>query len=179
MTNRCEADTERRQRAAADDTVTQDLGNGMQRMVTFQVGYDHRPFPEDCGGGGHGRHGMTLRFILRGPHGAVQWVAYLMNMIPGNVNIMGEVESEHPVSVVAVLDRSLGDAMATDLGYHSLVPQWEGQEEYKRECKLLPEGYCYYDGSSVNAVPVLAAFLQHGPHAVWASLARYYKEVLT
>jgi hypothetical protein len=148
------------------------VGN-IERRIVFEVGYDHRAFPDECGGGGHGQHGMNMRWVLIGPKGAVQWLVYMTNWVPGNVR-HGEVGAEHPVSIVPV-NRVIGDGMAADIGYHSPVPLWEGQEEYGHmKCELLPEGECYYDGSGVNAEPLLEAFLAHGPHAVWAALARYY-----
>lgn len=181
IANRCKTDTARRQRAAADDTITEELGNGMKRSVQFDVGYDHIAFPEDCGGGGHGKHGMTIRFLLTGPHGVVQWVVNLPNWIPGHVDITDNVTVTQSVSAVTIDPRRyrFGDGMPVDLGYHSPTPRWEGQEQYGRQCDYLPEGYCYYDGSSLNAGSILAAFLEHGPHVVWASLARYYTDVLT
>lgn len=94
--NPCKADLERRQRAMRDDTVTERFGN-FERSVTFEVGYDHRAHPEACGGGGHGQHGMTLRFILKGPSGATQFVMYATNWVPGRVHRLGTIEaSEQP-----------------------------------------------------------------------------------
>lgn len=120
---------------------------------------------------------MNLRFNLIGPKGAVQWMANMTNWTPGNV-IHGTVQADQPVSLVPVTAMGrIGDGMATDMGYHSPRPLWDGQEEYGRmDCHLLPGGECYYDGSGLNAEPVLEAFLAHGPHAVWAALARYYTE---
>jgi hypothetical protein len=171
--NPCVADNERRERAQRDSSISEQFGD-MVRSVQFQVGYDHMAFPEACGGGGHGRHGMSLRWVLSGPHGAVQWVLNMFNWIPGNV-AYGMIENKGPWSAVPA-HRTIGDGMAVDLGYHSPVPLWEGQGKQPSECDLLPEGYCYYDGSALNAEPVLEAFLAHGPHAVWASLGRYYSE---
>ena len=174
--NRCHADRVRRERAAAgSDFIVRD--GPMERRISFEVGYDHTSHPEDCGGGGHGRHGMTMAFILLGPNGAVQWKINMLNWYPGNIDTMGTVGATSPVSVIPA-NRQVGDTYAQDLGYHSPKPRYEGQEEYGHmECHLLPEGYCYYDGSGLNAGPVLGAFLEHGPMAVWATLARYYGEL--
>lgn len=175
--NPCKADNERRQRAFRDATVAERFGN-FERSVTFEVGYDHRSHPEACGGGGHGQSGMTMRWILKGPDGATQFCAYMPNWVPGHVNRIGGVQPEGDISVVHVGRTLNEDLMGTDLGYHSPKPQWEGQEQYGRDdCHLLDGGTCYYDGSGLNAEPVLAAFLDHGPHAVWVALARYYAEL--
>jgi hypothetical protein len=169
--DQCEADMKRLERARNDSAlITRD--GVMERRIVFEVGYDHRSF-----GCGHGQHGMTMRFLLYLPPGWVQWAANLPNWVPGNVGDTG-VGAEHPVSLVPARYRQIGDGMATDLGYHSPTPRYEGQEEYGRmDCNLLPEGTCYYDGSGLNAEPVLEAFLMHGPMAVWSTLARYHAEV--
>jgi hypothetical protein len=173
--NRCKADHARRERAMQGSELISREGT-MERRIGFEVGYDHTEFPEECGGGGHGRHGMTMAFILIGPSGAVQWKINMLNWYPGNVAHL-DIPATEPISAVPANPR-LGDTMAIDLGYHSPKPRWEGQEEYGHmECHLLPEGSCFYDGSGLNAVPILEAFLSHGPMAVWAALARYYSAV--
>lgn len=170
--NRCEADLVRRQRALRGAGLRERVGR-MERVISFEAGYDHRGFPQDCGGGGHGAHGMTIRFTLLGPAGAVHWVFYANNWVPGNVDRIGEARTEVPASAYApaLLDY---DALAVALGYHSPTPLYGGQEE--RECHILPGGRCHYDGSGLNAKPTLARFFEHGPTAVWADLATYYCE---
>jgi hypothetical protein len=168
----CEQDLERVERARHESALISRAGV-MERRIDFDAGYDHRHF-----GCGHGQHGMTVRFILGLPGGFVQWVFNMPNWVPGNVGIIGDVGSMHGQSIVPATNRPLGDGMATDLGYHSPTPRYEGQEQYGRaDCYLLPEGSCYYDGSGLNAVPILEAFLLYGPMAVWAALARYHTDL--
>lgn len=166
---RCEADLERHSRAASGSTLIERTPP-MERRIEFQVGYDHRRFT--CG---HGCHGMSLRFIFLGPAGATQWMANMPNWMPGNTDIIGNIQGELPISFVPTSNQ-IGDGYPVDLGYHSPRPLYEGHEGRDR-CIYLPEGTCYYDGSGLNAQPVLEAFLEHGPMAVWATLARYYNEV--
>lgn len=175
----CAEDLERIERARRDNVVWEAIGPDTRRGVSFDVGHDHSNFG-DCPGGGHGIAGMKVRFLLQGPAGVVQWVAYMNNWIPGNVDWLGTVRAEWSLSLVPVRHEDLGDGMAFDLGYHRPTPpDWDEDGSTRMEtCHLLPEGYCYYDGSSLNAQPVLEAFLEHGPHAVWAALARYYQEAL-
>lgn len=173
VANRCKADSARRERAWTDCALSERFGD-MERRISFEVGYDHRAFPDDCEGGGHGQHGMNMRWTLIGPRGAVQWLCYMLSWVPGNVH-HGGVESLGPVSLIPAPPNGLDDGMAADLGYHAPTPRYEDQPQMK--CEYLPQGYCYYDGSGLNAEPVLEAFLAHGPHAVWASLARYYGEL--
>lgn len=175
VTNRCKQDRERRERAWTDCGLTEKVGN-MERTISFEVGYDHRSFPEDCGGGGHGQHGMSIRFVLKGPAGAVQWLVNMHHWVPGNVHY-GHVETtdNQPVSLVPLKYPQVGDGMATDLGYHSPREMYEGQYGPREDCEYI-DGPCWYDGSGLNAEPILEAFLSHGPHAVWAALARYYMQ---
>jgi hypothetical protein len=167
---RCREDLVRLERTRNDSTLVVRDGP-MERRVEFAPGHDHRSF--DCG---HGVNGMTIRFILVGPAGAVQWVLNAPNWVPDNV-WHGQVGVIHDVSLVpVVVPRPLGDGNAWDLGYHAPAEQYEGQTVM--ECDLLPSGYCFYDGSGLNAEPILVAFLLHGPMAVWAALSRYYGEIL-
>jgi hypothetical protein len=174
--NRCETDRDRRRRASRDKGLTEVVGE-MRRTIQFDVGYDHRAFPEECGGGGHGQHGMTMGFLLQGPHGVVQWSVNMPNWVPGNV-VHGGVPSEFLSAVPAY--PQISDLYADSLGYHSPTPLHEWQKDYGRDdCMMLPDGICFYDESSLNAEPMLEAFLAHGPHAVWALLGDYYASTFT
>jgi hypothetical protein len=134
--DRCQEDKKRRVEALRDAGVTQDLGNGMSRRVDFYVGYDHRAFPDDCGGGGHGQHGMEMAFYLIGPVGAVQWKVAMPAWTPRPVGVTGNLEH--------VAMRGIADIYAVDLGYHWPKPRYDRQEPM--ECDLLPGGRCFYDG---------------------------------
>lgn len=174
--NPCEADWERRKRAIETADFTNRDGE-MTRTITFEVGYDHREFARACGGGGHGQHGMLLRFMLQGSAGAVQWVINMPNWVPGNTTaFIGDVNAISPVSIVVPTNREIGDIIVMDLGYHSPKPQHKSQPG-NTDCHILPEGTCYYDGSSYNAKPILVAFLEHGPGAVWEALDHYYEDI--
>ena len=94
-TGRCVRDFERRKKASEDDSISEVVGEFTRRM-TWTVGFDHRAFPDDCGGGGHGQHGMELRFILIGADGAVQWMVNWGDMVPGNVDSIGGVPHVTP-----------------------------------------------------------------------------------
>lgn len=173
---RCEDDGARRKRAALDAGLVERRGT-MERRIYFEVGYDHRDFG-DCGDGSrgaqHGQHGMGLRFVLVGPAGAVGWLALLANLVPGNVHD-GHVDAIGDVSFVPV--RSGGsDAMTAGVSFHTPGPFYAGQDG-PQPCEYLPGGVCYSDVTYTGADPLMAAFLDHGPHAVWAALARFYSEV--
>ncbi len=124
---------------------------------------------------------MTLRFTLIGPKGAVAWYGVMTNWVPGNIQ-HGHVEAERfedgqvMPSLYVPADSRFGDGYAGSVSYHSPVPTYEGQQG-RDNCHLLPEGTCYWDEGYMAAEPVLEAFLNHGPHAVWVCLARHYQEM--
>jgi hypothetical protein len=94
--------------------------------------------------------------------------------------------------------------MAADLGYHSRVPMYEGQEpmgstNYKFDideskeglerfqstqtatgtftpCQYLDGAPCYYDGSGLHAEKVLQMLVEEGGEAVWAYMEACYHE---
>lgn len=176
----CEEATEVRARALGHPWLIEQLGV-MERRIGFFAGYDHSDLT--CGDGSwgqqHGRHGMDVRFILKGPHGAVQFVFNLLSFVPGNTDIIDLVRPTGPaVAIVPVTTPSFGDAMPVDLGYHSPRELYGGQLS-PGDCELLDGARCYYDGSGLNAGPVLAAFLLHGPMAIWAALGDYYAVIFS
>jgi hypothetical protein len=128
-----------------------------ERAVLFQPGYrtDRKTY---------GKHGMDITWYLRGPRGVTQF-AMSTGWVPGQSGIEPSISDCYP--------------MATDLGYHALCPQYEGQEQYGRtDCHVLPEDVtCYYDGSGLNAEPVLTRFLVEGEPAIWRALAEYHDEL--
>ena len=118
--------------------------DGLEQAVVFEPGYNKR-------GSQYGVHGMGIRFLLRGPKGCTQFV---MNTgwVPGES--MG-------------LTTFNMFPMAVDLGYHAVVPQYgdlndpdEDWRPYTLDCVYLPSGKCYYDGSGLNAEPVMVAFIK-------------------
>ena len=168
---RCLEAQERRKESFKSRVAVTEKWGDFERWIEFIPGYDHRAFPKDCGGGGHGQHGMEMAWYLRGELGVVQWKVCFIQAVPGNVGTLGNVPVRHA---------NVDDIMAVDLGYHSPKPRWEGQEDYGRmDCDLLPGGECYYDGSGLNAGPVLERFINEGPGAVWSELVDYYHSVFS
>jgi hypothetical protein len=164
----CRSDLERRQRAWANRTALRMTNDAFEYRIDFMPGYDHWRKPEY--GCDHGRHGMEMVWLVIGPLGAVQWKVVALDWMPGAVDEMGIARGAH--------SGDLGAIYSADLGYHSPKPLSEYQAEWGRDdCDLLPGGVCFYDGSGLNAGPILAEFLAHGPHAVWAALTAYYREV--
>lgn len=125
---------------------------GLERAVAFEPGYNDR-------GGPYGVHGMDIRWMLRGPKGAVQ---FLMSTgwVPGEKGVPPQISDLYP--------------SGSDLGYHARVPQWEGQEIYGHESCDVLGGRCYYDGSGLAARDLLREFTREGERVIWTALeARY------
>ena len=133
----------------------------LERAVIFQPGYlDPRTGPNS-----YGRHGMEIKWLLRGPRGATQFLMYT-DWVPGQKDRNPRVADMFP--------------MAADLGYHARVPQYEGAEEWglHERCEYLT-GRCYYDGSGLQAQPVLDRFIRDGEQAIWDALEDRYAALMT
>lgn len=124
----------------------------VRRPVEFTPGYDKRTE-------GYGVHGMSIRFLAVGEAGAVQFV---MNTgwVPG---LPARPAGLYPYAV--------------DLGYHWPTSRYEGMSRFE-DCDVLGDGGCFYDGSGLNAEPVMQAFIRDGEPAVWAALENYYADLV-
>ena len=139
--------------------------DGLERAVVFQPGYN-------SGSREYGVHGMEIRWLLRGPNGAAQCV-FFTDWTPG------ELKPGHglPPRGYPPLPRRQYP-MGADLGYHALVPQYEGQENYARaDCDVIPGGICYYDGSGMASELLAKEFTEHGEPVIWAALEAQYADL--
>ena len=131
-----------------------------ERITRWQPAYDKRDADPAKN---YGIHGMTLRFILKGERGATQFVIYT-NWHLRHIQDERDGRQRHHFSC---------HPMPADLGYHSPTALYEGQTG-RGDCDLLPDGKCFYDGSTLNAEPVYWRFVAEGEDAVWAELEDYY-----
>jgi hypothetical protein len=130
----------------------------MERLITFKPAYDKR---DDDPSKDLGVHGVTLRMVLKGKGGAYHFVLYTNWQLP-------HVRKEWRLSFAGPLP--------ADAGYHSPIPQYEGQELSQEHCEYLDGQPCYYDGSALYADKVFKMLVEHGSEAVWEELERLYKE---
>jgi len=65
--------------------------------------------------------------------------------------------------------------MAADLGYHSPAPHYD--DHGKMDCEKMEQGFCYYDGSSLNAERVMRKLTSEGSEAVWKELEEYWDDL--
>ena len=135
-----------------------------EKIVQFSAAYDKRdPDPKkNCG-----IHGVTIRFIYKGDKGATQFVLYTNWQLPHVTEEQRKNMSQDKYF--------LFEPLPADLGYHSPIPQYEGQTCVQDECEYLDGKPCYYDGSALQAARVYKRLLEEGEDGVWAELADTYE----
>lgn len=141
----------------------------MERIITFQPAFDKR---HEDPKKNYGIHGVTMRMVLVGEKGATQFVLYTGWHLP---HVRDEREMQTMAEPTRIMIEILARPLPADLGYHSLVPQYEGQEKMEH-CDYF-EGGCYYDGSGLAAEEVFDLLVSDGSDAVWKRLGEEYKRV--
>lgn len=136
----------------------------LQKSVEFIPAYDKRNLDPKKN---YGIHGVSLRFVLKGEKGAVQFVVYTNWQLP---HVQAEFDSE-PLNQFPYMFHK---PMPADLGYHSYIPHYNGQTISRESCEYLDGEPCYYDGSGLNAEPVFDVLLKEGDKGVWRELTKYY-----
>lgn len=140
-----------------------------QRIVEFNPAFDRRdPDPSK----NYGIHGVTIRFLLKGDNGVVQFVLHTNWHLP-HVTKETLAKCKRDPSLFDVLLMP----MPSDLGYHSPVPMYDGQTMMIESCPVLDGKPCYYDGSSLNAEPIYEVLLREGHNGVWQELEKYYNRI--
>lgn len=140
------------------------------RELLIYPGFDKRnPEPSK----NYGIHGCEVVFYIHSPRRSktVQFKAYT-DWLPLNVQ---EEEHNKSGSYNPTATHVGVQPMGADLGYHSPKPMYKGQT--RMDCDLSKRGYCYYDGSSLNADRVRDVMLKEGSEGVWRELEEYYNEI--
>lgn len=133
-----------------------------EKTIEFSPAYDRRdPDPKKDYGVG----AVDIRFILKGKRGAVQFLL-------GTGWFLPETNEEYKARGVNL---SKDYPRAWDIGYHSPKPMYEGHSPITDKCNIL-NGKCFYDGSTLNADPILNILLREGSDGVWKELEKYYHE---
>ena len=132
----------------------------MEKIIKFSKAFDERhPDPKK----NYGIHGVDLRMVLKGELGAVQFVLYTQWHLPG-------VREE-----LKLKDRILSEPLPADVGYHSPIPQYEGQETLTDSCEYLDGKPCYYDGSGLMANDAFDVLTREGCDGLWKYLEDKYE----
>lgn len=148
----------------------------MKHIVEFNSGFDCSKFQciaDDarCKPGSpmyHGKSGLTIRFVVKGTHGAVQFLL--------NTDIFPQHKKPSPIGV-RHCEYGNGGIFPMDMGYHSKEPRYKGQEQSQESCEYCDGLPCYYDGSGLNAYDAMYALANGGDRALWEFLEAYYAVV--
>lgn len=141
--------------------------DGMEQAVIFQPGFR-------CvatGPNSHGIHGMEVRFLLRGPKGATQFLFYT-DWIPG---LKEEMRHQRRHGGGTPWPAHLWPN-GVDVGYHAHQPQYDQHPLMSEDCPIL-EGPCYYDGSGLAGSDLMYEFINGGELAVWPVLRDWYDRI--
>lgn len=118
----------------------------------------------------YGVHGVDMRWYVRGPEGAVQFVVYTNWHLP---HVQERLDARDGSKFPHVLCHPL----PADIGYHARTAQYDGQTPITPDepCPLIGVP-CYYDGSGLHAEKVFRILIEQGGDALWAYLDNYYNE---
>jgi hypothetical protein len=149
----------------AKNTIIERKGK-FKRSILFRPGYDERR--KGCG-----VHGMEMRFVVKGPRGAVQFLLFTNWMLP---HVERELHDRYEKG--ESLNPCLFKGYPADLGYHSPKPMYKDQSAMRNDCDILG-GQCYYDGSGLNAERPFGILVSQGLEALWKFLEEYYGSVFS
>ena len=137
-----------------------------ERIVDFQPGFDKRSNNPSTN---YGICGGVFTFVLKGPHGAIQF-KFSAPFYPEHV--FKEHMERNDISALELLYRPNG----YDVGYHSPRPMYEGQDPICTDgsCPYVEGKHCYYDGSGLRADDWLKEFLAGGTEWLWPVMEAEY-----
>lgn len=142
----------------------------LQRIVEFFPAWDKRSTAPNKN---YGIHGAELLMLVLGDKGAIQFrVSTNWHLEHVQSELDQRTLTKRPLDIFDI--SVLYHPMATDLGYHSKVQMYESQTPIKNDCKYTG-GPCYYDGSGLNAEPMLRLLIEQGSDAVWKRLEEEYR----
>ncbi len=135
------------------------------REVIFTPGFDKRTSNPATN---YGISGGSMTFLVKGDEGAVQFVI--------GCGWYPESAVSHLLSHYDNDGREIAHSikpMGYDVGYHSKVPMFEGQEPMGK-CNICDP--CYYDGSVLMADEWAKEFMIGGTAWLWPKLESEYAE---
>lgn len=142
-----------------------------KREIVMRPAYDKRdPDPSK----NYGIHGVDMAFYLTGEKGTIQFVVYTNWQLR---HVQEEMDRKHDMSEDGRWLHSFCHPQPADIGYHSPVPKYEGQDPITSKCSFI-QGDCYYDGSSLSAEPIYWKLVEGGSDAVWKELEGWYEREL-
>lgn len=140
-----------------------DPSSGLERAVQFVPGRDG-PSVED--GHYYAVTDLQIRWLLRGPRGVAQFVLGT-DWLPTTAAAAYARTGRIPATLWA--------ATPQDLGSHTETPQGPWDRLLMPACPYLDSRPCFYEGSTVDAEAVYAAFTTEGEPAIWRALMAKYQ----
>ena len=138
---------------------------GFERVIEMHPAYDKS---HDDPKKNYGVHGVDMRFVLIGPHGAISFALYTNWHLP---HVQERIDSRAPSKD---LTYTFHQPIAADLSYHIPFQYDECQSSYN--CEYLPEGKCFIDGSGLMANIPMTALREKGLEGVFEVLHKYYTD---
>ena len=137
----------------------------MIKEIVFYPAYDKTdPDPKK----NYGVNGVEMAFFLKGEHGAIQFKVLTNWNLP---HVQKRMDSMKLNSIPYMFHKP----MPSDIGYHSRVPQYDGQEKMTDNCPIIG-GECYYDGSGLQAEKVFDILVEEGSEGVWKYMENDYED---
>ena len=148
-----------------------------ERIVEFSPAFDRR---HSDPAQNYGIGGVQIRFVLKGPVGAVQFVVSTHWYLPHIQREKRAWQFEFATRYDEI------DPQGRHLGYHAdsqhPIRDWHSDrpqtaDEWltpSRECSYVPSGRCFYDGSVLAAERLVTVLLEEGGDGVWQELEQYY-----
>jgi len=142
--------------------------SALTHLVEFSAAFDKRHADPKKN---YGIHGVEMRCVVKGDKGAVQFLLFTQWQLP---HVTKETDARTVGSCDALQLQCFYHPYPVDLGYHSPIPHYDGQEPLA-DCPYLDGQPCYYDGSGLNAEPVFERLLREGDKGLWSALEEYYR----
>jgi hypothetical protein len=131
-----------------------------ERVVRVRPAYDHL-----ASGGGIGA--CSVLFLLKGPHGAVDFSLYTGWHLPSALEHLQRFPA-HGHGRYA--------PMGVQVAYHARTPQYEDHGVCQQSCEWLDGAPCYSDGSFIQGSEWMAKLIERGTDWLWPALEQEYRE---
>lgn len=136
-----------------------------ERIFQVRPAYDFRDADPSRN---YGIHNAVMVFVVKKGHNAIQWVVstgWYTKSAEAHLRTFPKREYREQYDY---------RPWATDIGYHAILPQYDGQHKLHEHCEYTG-GACYYDGSSLHAEDFVDGFLQGGTDWLWPILEQVYR----
>ena len=139
-----------------------------EKIIKFTPAYDKRSKDPKKD---FGIHGVELQMFLKGSKGVIHFIVYTNWHLP---HVQEEINAKLCSFYFPYLFHLPHPA---DIGYHSPIPMYEGQESITPKYEFLNGKPCYYDGYDLQAEAVFKILLKEGSNGVWEELERRYHSI--